>query len=123
MIQHQYCSLLNPSLLTQSDFAAKSTTIWTSLYRVEKVLTKSIYLIGKIGTPYTQRVHRIRLRTISTTYKVEDIQITMDDFRPDPILGKNRSERELFDDALEDLLRDGNLYEPHIDKPISKKTN
>ena len=42
LMQHQYCFLLNPSLLTHSHFAAKSTTIWLSLYRVEKISTKSI---------------------------------------------------------------------------------
>ena len=121
LMQHQYCLLLNPSLLTQSDFAAKSTTIWLSLYRVEKILTKSNYLIRKVGTPYTQCVHRIRLRPITPNYQVEDIQLTMDDFRPDPSLGKYRSEHEMFDDALEDLIREGKLYDPNIDKPISQK--
>ena len=53
LANQQFCLLLNLSLLTQSDFAAKSTTIWLPLYRFEKVLTKSIYLIRKVGTPYT----------------------------------------------------------------------
>ena len=123
LMQHQYCLLLNQSLLTQSDFAAKSTTIWFCLYRVEKILTKFSYLIRKVGTPYTQYVHRIRFRPITPIYQVEDIQLIMDDFRPDPSLGKDRSEHEMFDDALEDLLREGKLYDPNIDKPISKKTN
>ena len=47
----------------------------------------------------------------------------MDDFRPDPSLGKYRSEHEMFDDALEDLIREGKLYDPNIDKQISKKKN
>ena len=123
LMQHQYCLLLNPSLLTQSDFAAKSTTIWLSLYRVEKILTKFNYLIRKVDTPYTQCVHRIRLRPITPNYQVEDIQSTMDDFRPDPSLGKFRSEYEMLDNALEDLTREGKLYDPNIDKQISKKQN
>ena len=123
LMQHQYCLLLNPSLLTQSDFAAKSNTIWLSLYRVEKILTKSNYLYRKVGIPYTQGFHRIRLLPITTNYRVEDIQLTVDDFLPDPSLGKYRSEHEIFDDALEDLLREGKLYDPSIDKPISKKQN
>ena len=49
LANQQYCLLLKPSLLTQSDFAAKSTTIWLSLYKVEKLLTKSKYLIKKLG--------------------------------------------------------------------------
>ena len=122
-MQRQYCLLLNPSLLTQSYFAAKSTTIWLSLYRVQKVLTKPNYLIRKFGTPYTQFVHRIRLRPITPNYQVEDIQLTMDDFRPDPSSGKYRSEHEMFDDALYDLIREGKLYDPNLDKQISKKKN
>ena len=122
-MQHQYCLLLNLFLLTQSDFAAKSTTIWLSLYRVEKILTKSIFLIRKVGTPYTQRVYCIRLRTITPIYEVEDVQLTVGDIRPDPSLGKDRSEHEMFDDALEDLLREGKLFDPNIVKPISRKQN
>ena len=122
-MQHQFCLLLNPSLLTQSDCAGKSTTIWLSLYRVETIFTKSNYLVRKVGTPYTQCVHRIRLYTFTPNYQVEGIQLTINDFRPDPSSGKYRSEHETFDDALEDLLREGKLYDPKIDKPISKKRN
>ena len=92
--------LLNPSLLTQSDFAAKSSTIWFSLYKVEKVLTKSDYLIVKIGTPCTQCLHRIRLRPIVPNYEVKDITITLQIFKPDPSLGESPPELELFDEAL-----------------------
>ena len=92
LVNQQYCLLLNPSLLTQSDFAAKSTTIWLSLYKVEKILTKSNYLIRKIGTPYTQCVNRVGLRPITRNYEVEDISVTTDDFRPNPGLGKYRSD-------------------------------
>ena len=106
LANQQYCLLLNPSLLTQSDFAAKSATIWLSLYKVEKVLTKSNYLIREVGTPYTQCVHRIRLRPITPNYDIDDISVTTDDFRPDPSLGKYRSEHELFDSALKQSFED-----------------
>ena len=106
LVQKQYCLLLKPSLLTQSDFATKSCTIWLSLYKIENVLTKSNYLIRKIGTPYTQCVHRIRLRPITLNYEVEDINITSQDFKPDPWLGKYRSEHEIFDEALENSLNE-----------------
>ena len=119
LVLHEYCLLLNPSLTTQSDFAAKSTTIWLSLYRVEKVLTKSNYLIRKVGTPYAQCVHRIRLRPIKPNYDVEDIQVTLDEFRPDPSLGKYRSEHQMFDEALEHLSQEGRLYDPNVVKPKS----
>ena len=118
LMQHQYCYLLSPSLLKQSDFAAKSTSIWLSLNRVEKILTKSNHLITKVGTPYAQCVHRIRVRPITPNYQVENIQLTMDDFRPDPSLRKYRSEHEMFDDALDDLLREGHLCDPNVEKPV-----
>ena len=100
LVPNQHCLLLNPSLLTQSDFAAKSAKIWLSLYKVEKVLTNSNYLIRKIGTPYTQCVHRIRLRPISPKFEVDDTNVTHQDFKPDPSLGKFRSEYQIFDEAL-----------------------
>ena len=117
LVLHEYCLLLNPSLTTQSSSAAKSTTIWLSLYRVEKVLTKSNYLIRKVGTPYTQCVHGIRLRPIKPNYDVEDIQVTLDEFRPDPSLGKYRSEHRMFDEALGQLSQEGRLNDPNVVKP------
>ena len=111
MANQLYCLLLNPSLLTQSDFAAKSSKIWPSLYKVEKFLTKSNYLIRKVGTPYTQCVHRIRLRPITPNYDNHDISVTTDDFRPDPGLGKYRSEHEMFDSALEQSFEDTSSYQ------------
>ena len=111
MANEQYCLLLNPSLLTQSDFAAKSGTIWLSPYKVEKVLTKSNHLIRKVGTPYTQGVHRIRLRPITPYYDIDDISVTTDDFRPNPSSGKYRSEHEIFDSALEQSFEDTSFYQ------------
>ena len=55
-----YCLLLNPKLLTQFEFARKSLPIWLPLYRIGKILTNSNYIIRKVGTNYTQCVHRIR---------------------------------------------------------------
>ena len=59
-MQHQYGLLLNPTLLTRSDFAAKSTTIWLSLYRVEKILTKSKYLKKKL----VLRTHSVFIESV-----------------------------------------------------------
>ena len=119
LVPHEYCLLFNPSLTTQSDFAAKSTTIWLLLYRVKKVLTKSNYLIRKVGTPYTQCVHRIRVRPINPNYDVEDIQVILDEFRPDPSLGKYRSEHQMFDETLEHLSQKGRFYDANVVKPKS----
>ena len=111
LANQQYCLLLNPSVLAQSDFAAKSTTIFLSLYKVEKILTKSNYLMRKIGTPYTQCVHRVGFRPITPNYEVEDISVTTDDFRPDPGWGKYRSEHEMFDSTLEKSMEDTLFYQ------------
>ena len=123
LVQKQYCLLLNPSLLTQSDFAAKSCTIWLSLYKIEKVLTKSNYLIRKIGTPYTQCVHRIRLRPITPNYDVEDISVTQQDFKPDPSLGKYRSEHEIFDEALEISINEDIIEMPEVPTTEHNRTD
>ena len=106
LVPKQYCLLLNPLLMTQNDFAAKSCTIWLSLYKITKVLTKSNYLIRKIGTPYTQCVHRIGLRPITPNYDVKDISVTQQDFKPDPSFGKYRYELEIFVKALENYTND-----------------
>jgi len=111
LANRQYYLLLNPSLLTQSDFAAKSATIWLSLNRIEKVVTKSNYLIRKVVTPYSQCVHRIWLKPITPNYEIDDISVTTDDFRPDPSLRKYRSEHEIFDFVLEQSFEDTSLYQ------------
>ena len=123
LVQKQYCLLLNPSLMTQSDFAAKSCTIWLSLYKIEKVLTKSNYLIRKISTPCTQCVHRIRLRPIAPNYDVEDINVTMQDFKSDTSLGKYRSEHEIFDKALENYLNEDIVEMPEVPTTENNRTD
>ena len=71
------------------------------LYKNEKVLTNSNSLFRKIGTPYTQCVHRIRLRPISPKFEVDDIRVTHQVSKPDPSLEKFSSEYQVFDEALE----------------------
>ena len=101
---HEYCLVLNPKLTNQNDFASKSMQVWLPLYRVEKVLTNSNYLIRKVGTQFTQCVHRIRLRPympLETPIDLENIDPTQ--FVPDPVLGKFRQEPELFDNEFPKL--------------------
>ena len=91
--------------MTQSDFSSKFLPIWLPLYRVESVLTNSNYIIRKVGTNFTQCVHRIRLRTVSPQYQVDDLSdINPDDFRRDPHLGRFRGEPQLFDEVIPNLL-------------------
>ena len=54
------CSFLIPQLLKQSTVIASQNQKWLSLYKVEKALTESNYIIQKINTNYKQCVHRIR---------------------------------------------------------------
>ena len=100
-----YCLLLNPKLMTQSDFASKSLPIWLPLYRIEKILTNSNYIIRKVGTNYTQCVHRIRLRPVTPQGRIDDLTvINFENFQRDPSLGHYRGEPTLFDESIPSLL-------------------
>ena len=82
----------------------KSLTKWLPLYRIENVLTHSNYINRKVGTNFSQCVHRGRLRPIKPQYPVEDISvINLSNFTPDPST-RHVSEPSLFDKALPDLL-------------------
>ena len=84
----------------------KSLTKWIPLYRVEQVLTNSNYIVRKVGTNYTQCVHRIRLRPITPQYQIEDLaHIHPNNFVPDPST-RHTSQPSLFDSTLPDLLSD-----------------
>ena len=102
---HSYCLILNPKLTNQNDFGSKSMNVWLPLYRVEKVLTDSNYLIRKVGTYFTQCIHRIRLRAYSPSEPPIDLEnIDQEKFIPDPVLGKYRQEPALFDNEIPKLL-------------------
>ena len=70
-----YCLLLNPKLMTQSDFACKSLPAWLPLCCIGKILTNSDYIIRKVGTNYTQCVHRIRLRPVAPQGRIDDLTV------------------------------------------------
>ena len=94
--------------------------MWLPLYRVEKVLTNSNYIVRKVGTNHTQCVHRIRLRSIRPQHQPEDIDpIDEAQFVVDPSLSKYRSEPGLFDDYLPRLLDD---VQPQQDSEIQQAT-
>ena len=100
-----YCLLLNPKLMRQSDFASKSMPIWLPLYRIEKILTNSIYIIRKVGPNYTQCVHRIRLRPVTPQGGIDDLTVSnFENFQRDPSLGHYRGEPTLFDENIPSLL-------------------
>ena len=100
-----YCLLFNPKLMPQSDFASKSLPIWLPLYCIDKILTNSNYIIRKVGTNYTQCVHRICLRPVTPQGRIDDLTvINFENFQQDPSLGHYRGEPTLFDESIPSLL-------------------
>ena len=100
-----YCLLRNPKLMTQSDFAIKSLPIWLPLYRFEKMLTHSNYIIRKVGTNYTQCVHRIRLRPVTPQGCIDNLAVNIfKNFQREPSLGHYHGEPTLFDESIPSLL-------------------
>ena len=104
--KHTHCLLLNPRLKTQRDFTQKSVQTWLPLYRVEQVLTNSNY-IRRVGTNYTQCVHRIRLRPLKLENPPEDLEnVNPENFEADPSRRTTRNEPELFDEYIPNLIED-----------------
>ena len=68
-------------------------------------MTNSIQIICKVGTNYTQCVHRIRVRPVTPQSRVEDLSVTaFEKFHRDLSLGQFRDEPDLFDESLPSLL-------------------
>ena len=100
-----HCLLLNPKLMTQSDFAGKSLPIRLPLYYIEKILTKYNYIFRKAGTNYTQCVHRIPLRSVTPQDCIDDLTvINFEKFQTDSSLGHYRGAPTLFDENTPSLL-------------------
>ena len=96
---------LNPRLTKESDFASKSLPIWLPFYSLEKLLTKSNYIICKVGTNYTQCVHRIRSSPVTPQSRVDDLTvIKFESFQRDASLGQICGEQTLFDENIPSLL-------------------
>ena len=76
-----------------------------SLYRIEKILTNSNYIICKVGTNYTQCVHRIRLRPVTPQGRIDDLTVNIfENFQRDLSLGHYRGEPTLFNESIPSLL-------------------
>ena len=72
--------------------------------RIEKILTNSNYIFRKVGTNYTQCVHRIRLRPVTPQGRIDDLTvINFENFQRDPSLGHYRGE-PTFDESIPSLL-------------------
>ena len=97
---------MNPKLLEQSTVIASQVQKWLPLYKVEKALTDSNYIIRKVNTNYTQCVHRIRLKPIQPSETSEDFEIINPaKFLPDPSR-KQHMEPELFDKHIQELINE-----------------
>ena len=104
--EKSFCSLLNPKLLEQSTVIASQVQKWLPLYKVEKVLTDSNYIIRKVNTNYTQCVHRIRMKPIKPSEIPEDLEvIDPADFQPDPSR-RQHVEPDLFEIHIPELIRE-----------------
>ena len=66
--------LLSLKLSTEHEKISNLECKWTGLFRIEKVLTRRNYLIGKVNTNNTQIVHRVRLKPIKPQYKIQDLR-------------------------------------------------
>ena len=87
-----------------SDFASKSLPVRLPLYRVEKILTISNYIVRKVGRNYTQCVQRICLRSVTPRGRIDDLTvISIEIFQIDPLLGHFLDESRLFVDVISSL--------------------
>ena len=74
------------------------------LYRVERALTNSNYLIRKVGTNHTQIAHCIRLRPLKPQHQINDLEIIdPKNFSCDPSIGKDAKEPEIMDQQIDRL--------------------
>ena len=105
--------LLNPKLLTQKAGTPKSWRTWIPLYRVEKVLTHSNYIVRKVGTNFTQCVHRIRLRPVSPHTPPADLTVVdPSKFIPDPSRRTIGVEPEVFDEHFPEMFIEDPISSP-----------
>ena len=77
---------------------------WTGLFRIEKLFTRSNYLIRKVNTNNTQIVHKVRLRPIKPQYKIQDLRYIDEKlFLADTMIPEALREPNLVDHTLEEL--------------------
>ena len=81
---NDYCYILNPTADNQSTKFAFEDCIWTGPYIVIKVLSNNNYTIQKLGTRYTQTLHRIRIRPYVPDQRLPDVTVRSNEYLPDP---------------------------------------
>ena len=113
---NDYCYVLNPKADNQSMTFAFFECIWTGPFIVVKTLSNNNYTIRRLGTRYTQTLHRIRLRIYKAAQRLPDVTVKPTDYLPDPevIIHHN----EWYAQAWEP-----HLQEPDTSAPIENQQN
>ena len=81
---NDYCYILNPKADNQSTKFVFQDCIWRGPYIVIKVLSNNNYTKRKIGTRYTQTLHRIRIRPYLSEQRVPDVTVRANEYLPNP---------------------------------------
>ena len=81
---NDYCYILNQKADNQSTKFSFQDCIWTGPYIVIKVLSNNNYTIQKLGTRYTQTLHRIRKRPYVPEQRMLDVTVRANEYLPDP---------------------------------------
>ena len=101
---HSYCLILDTKVTNPNTSFEKQRSKWLPLYRVEKVLTHSNYIVRKVATNHTSLVHG-RLRPIKRQYGVNDLEeIDESKFEADPNTEEYEKEPQLLDSYSETSL-------------------
>ena len=102
---HEFCLLLHPQISREREKVGKLQCKWVGVYRVEKVLTSSNYLVRKVNTNFTQIVHRVRLKPFKPQTTLKDIE-NIDElhFEEDPLIAEAIKEPQLFDSQIENTV-------------------
>ena len=102
---HKYCVMLSLKLSNEHEKISNLQCQWNGLYRIEKVLSRSNYVVRKVNTTHTQMVHRTRLKPIISQYAIKDLaNIDSKQFTPDPLAPEALREPEIVDSSLEEML-------------------
>ena len=97
---------MNLKLLEQSTVIASQVRKCLPLYKLEKVLSDSNYLIRKVNSNNTQCVHGFRLKPIKQNETPENLEvINPGNFQSDPSR-RQRMEPDLFDKYIPELINE-----------------
>ena len=81
---NEYCYILNPKADNQSTKFSFNECIWTGPYVIVKVLSNNNYTIRRLGTRYTQTLHRILLCTYKPDQCLPDVTVKQTDYLYNP---------------------------------------